>query len=68
VSPRKIGAEAVGQTIEIKADLRPRASDRAEFRGTTWKILNVDQVVLPAGSVVRIDRVDGLTLHVRAVG
>ena len=67
-SPVKMGSEAVGQTITIGDELPPGGSCRAEFRGTTWKALNVGEATLPAGSVVRIDLVDGLTLHVRAAG
>jgi len=58
----------VGQTITISDDLPPGESCRAEFRGTTWKAINADTVTLPAGSTARIDLIDGLTLHVRAVG
>lgn len=68
VGARKIGPETVGQTIQINDELPPGASCRAEYRGTTWKAVNVDKVTLPAGSTVRIDLVEGLTLHVRAAG
>ena len=68
VAPRKIGSEAVGQTVQIAEELPPGRSCRAEYRGTTWKAVNVDDVTLPAGSIARIDLVDGLTLHVRAAG
>lgn len=68
VAPRKIGTEAIGQTIQMNKDLQPGRSCRAEFRGTTWKAINVDQVTLPAGSTARIALVDGLTLHIRAAG
>lgn len=67
-APVKMGAEAVGQTITIDNELPPGRSCRAEFRGTTWKAVNVDKVTLPAGSNARIELVDGLTLHVRAAG
>lgn len=68
LAPRRIGPEAVGQTIQIKQELPPGRSCRAEFRGTTWKALNVDNVSIPAGSMARIALVEGLTLHVRAAG
>jgi membrane protein implicated in regulation of membrane protease activity len=68
VAPKKIGPETVGQTIKISDALPPGHSCRAEFRGTTWKAVNVDNVTLPAGSIARIDLVEGLTLHVRAAG
>jgi membrane protein implicated in regulation of membrane protease activity len=68
VGTQKIGPEAVGQTIKISDELPPGGSCRAEFRGTTWKAVNVDKVTLPAGSTARIDLVEGLTLHVRGAG
>ena len=68
VAPRRIGPEAVGQTVQIVEELPPGRSCRTEYRGTTWKAVNVDDVTLPAGSIARIDLVEGLTLHVRAAG
>jgi hypothetical protein len=67
-APVETGSEAVGATLSIGNELRPGESCRAEFRGTTWTAVNVDEVTLPAGSAVRIDVVEGLTLHVRAAG
>jgi len=67
-APIETGSEAVGATIRIETELPPGESCRAEFRGTTWKAVNVDDVTLPAGSAARIDVVEGLTLHVRAAG
>lgn len=66
LAPKYIGPQAVGQTIKIPDEVLPGHSFRAEYRGTTWKAVNVDAVTLPAGSIARIDLVDGLTLHVRA--
>ena len=68
IAPKKIGMEAIGQTVQLSKELRPGRSCRAEFRGTTWKALNVGSETLPAGSTARIALVDGLTLHVRAAG
>ena len=67
-SPVRLGSEAVGQTVRILNELAPGGSCRAEFQGTTWNAVNVDDVTLPAGSNARIELVDGLTLHVRAAG
>ncbi len=39
---------------------------RAELRGTTWGARGVDGVALPRGTRCRVDRVDGLTLWLRA--
>ena len=39
---------------------------RAELRGTTWSARGVDGVALARGTRCRVDRVDGLTLWLRA--
>ena len=39
---------------------------RAELRGTTWGARAVDGVALARGTRCRVDRVDGLTLWLRA--
>ena len=62
---RQVGPSAIGQTLEIPQELPPGGSCRTEFQGTTWKAVNVDETSIPAGSIARIDLVDGLTLHVR---
>ena len=61
----EIGTSALGQTLEIPEDLPPGGSCRTEFQGSTWTALNVDETSMPAGSIARIDQIDGLTLHVR---
>jgi hypothetical protein len=43
-SPVKVGPEAVGQTITISDDVPPGGFCRAEFRGTTWRAVNIDDV------------------------
>ena len=65
---RGIGMDvsAIGKTVVVPVDLEPGKSCRAEYRGTTWKAVNIDEQAISAGSDARIDLVDGLTLHVRA--
>jgi inner membrane protein len=60
-----VGSIAVGQTVEIPEELAPGGSCRAEFQGSTWKAVNVDDTSIPAGATARIEVIDGLTLHVR---
>lgn len=60
-----LGSAAVGKTVLIPQDLAPGSSCRAEFRGTTWKAVNIGNEAIPAQSDAVIDAVDGLTLHVR---
>ena len=47
------------------AGARTRQVVRVEYRGSGWTAVNIGDQVIPAGSEVRIDSVDGLTLNVR---
>jgi membrane protein implicated in regulation of membrane protease activity len=56
----------VNQRVRIPDELAPGKSTRIEYRGTAWTALNVGKHPIPAGQEVRIESVDGLTLHVRS--
>jgi len=56
----------VGERGKMIDDLAPDATGQAELRGTTWTARNVGDRALARGESVRVERVDGLTLHVRA--
>jgi inner membrane protein len=56
----------VNQRVRITEELAPGKSTRVEYRGTGWTALNVGKHPIPAGQEVRIESVDGLTLHVRS--
>jgi membrane protein implicated in regulation of membrane protease activity len=56
----------VNKRVRIPEELAPGKSTRVEYRGTGWTVLNVGQDPIPAGEEVRIESVDGLTLHVRS--
>ncbi len=55
----------VHQLVRIPGELAPGQSTRVEYRGASWTALNVGKHAIPAGEQVRIESVDGLTLHVR---
>ena len=55
----------VGQFIVVEQSLSPGDTGRAEFRGTTWTVLNLGHDQIEAGQRCRIERVDGLALHVQ---
>lgn len=55
----------VNQVVRIPEELAPGKSTRVDYRGTAWTALNVGKHAIPAGEEVRIESVDGLTLHVR---
>jgi membrane protein implicated in regulation of membrane protease activity len=50
----------------VLEDIPAGGTGRAELRGTTWTARGVDGVPLSRGTRCRVDRVDGLTLWLRA--
>ena len=56
----------VNKRVRIPEELAPGKSTRVDYRGTAWTALNVGKHAIPAGEEVRIESVDGLTLHVRS--
>jgi len=57
----------VGEIATLLEDLSPGAFGKAELRGTTWNVCNRDTQLLHKGQPCRVQRVDGLTLTIRAV-
>jgi len=55
----------VDQRVRIPEELPPGKTARVEYRGTAWTALNIGKQPIPSGEEVRIEAVDGLTLHVR---
>jgi len=57
----------VDQRIVLGEELAPGRSCRIQYRGSGWTAVNVGERAIPAGGDARIDSVEGLTLHVRAL-
>ena len=55
-----------GEIVTLPADLPPGETCRLEYRGCSWSAVNAGLGVIAAGSRARIERVDGLTLVLRA--
>jgi membrane protein implicated in regulation of membrane protease activity len=55
-----------GDTLTLPAALPPGETCRVEYRGCSWSAVNAGLGVIAAGSRARIERVDGLTLVLRA--
>jgi membrane protein implicated in regulation of membrane protease activity len=55
-----------GETVILPQALPPGETCRLEYCGSSWSAINGGSSVIAAGSRARIDRVDGLTLVVRA--
>jgi membrane protein implicated in regulation of membrane protease activity len=51
--------------VTLPTNLPPGETCRLEYRGSSWSAINGGEAVIAAGSRVRIERVDGLTLVVR---
>jgi len=58
--------ELVGEAATLSEDLAPGALGKAELRGTTWSVRNGGEAPLTSGQRCRVERVEGLTLWVRA--
>ena len=56
----------VGEIAILDGDLAPGSIGKAELRGTAWAARNVDTRGLSKGQRCRVERVEGLTLAVRA--
>lgn len=54
-----------GEIALLGDELAPGGTGRAELRGTSWTVRNVDTRALHAGERCRVERTDGLTLLVR---
>lgn len=53
---------AAGHALE---PLAPGAIGRVELRGSTWSARNLEDAPIEPGARVRVERVEGLMLHVR---
>ena len=56
----------VGETATLLEDLPAGGEVKAELRGTPWNARAVDGAAIAKGRRCRVDRVDGLTLWLRA--
>jgi inner membrane protein len=58
-------ASLIGDVAVLLADLPPGTVGKAELRGTAWSVRHDGPETLARGRRCRVDRIDGLTLHVR---
>jgi len=56
----------VGEEAIAMQDLAVAAVGKAEMRGSTWNAKNVGETALSRGQRCKVERVEGLVLHVRA--
>ena len=55
------------QRVLVTQELAPGKSCRLEYRGSGWTAVNVGERSIAAGASARIDSIEGVTLHVRAL-
>jgi membrane protein implicated in regulation of membrane protease activity len=55
----------VGETATALEDIPVDAIGKAELRGTAWNALNIGDSPLARAQRCRVERLEGLTLHVR---
>jgi len=55
----------VGETARALEAIAPQETGRVEMRGTSWSALNTGSEPILPNVRCRIERVEGLTLHVR---
>ena len=56
----------VGETAIVAEEIPPGGIAKVELRGTVWSARNSGNTALRPGTRTRVERVDGLTLWVRA--
>jgi membrane protein implicated in regulation of membrane protease activity len=55
-----------GETVVASERIGPGGRGRAELRGVPWMVHNDGDAPLEVGARARVERADGLVLHVRA--
>ena len=56
----------IGESAVAIDSIGPGITGKAEMRGSTWTAVNAGSSPLTAGQRARVERVDGLTIHIRA--
>lgn len=55
----------VGEIAKALAAIPPQTAGKVELRGSCWSALNVGSEPIATDARCRVEKVDGLTLHVR---
>jgi inner membrane protein len=55
----------VGETAQALEAIAPQGLGKVELRGSCWSALNTGSVLIAADVRCRVEKVEGLTLHVR---
>ena len=56
----------IGETAKAMEAIAPQTIGKVEMRGTSWSAVNIGPEPIPVDVRCRVERVEGLTLYVRA--
>jgi membrane protein implicated in regulation of membrane protease activity len=56
----------IGEIAVVTEEIPSRGIGKAEMRGTSWSAHNIGELALARGQRCRVERVQGLTIYVRA--
>ncbi len=66
LAPDILADELKGESGTAVEEIAAGAAGKVELRGTAWNAVNAGESPLPKGGACLVERVDGLTLTVRA--
>jgi len=66
-NPQKAVDSIAGEEAIALEDLAPGAIGKAELRGASWNAKNLGEAVVSKGQRCQVEKIEGLTLHVRTV-
>jgi membrane protein implicated in regulation of membrane protease activity len=64
--PKKVDS-IEGETAIASEDITPGQVGKAELRGASWNARNIGTVPVSKGQRCQVEKMDGLTLHIRAM-
>jgi membrane protein implicated in regulation of membrane protease activity len=63
-STKDIETIPVGETLSVDVEIPVGGRGRAEYRGTTWSVVNVGTEAIAAGAMASIQKIDGTILKI----
>ena len=64
--PKKVDS-IEGETAIAVEDIGSKQVGKAELRGASWNALNLGDALISRGQRCQVEKMDGLTLHIRAM-
>jgi len=66
-NPPKVVDSIQGEMAVALEEIGPAQIGKAELRGSTWNALNLGELVVVKNQRCLVEKMDGLTLHIRAI-